>query len=334
MNSELFLRQSAFLWPIIRLIGVLGLPDPSDQLVHLFQRFTAYRRRRHLHPSPAAHYNTTSQIYGFAFDRVHVEAVVGSRRAATIRKRFALLFLHGGRTLHSGSLYSASAFTSTPTVTVMGLFVGAVPERLETIHEELDAIFAGQSRPPAALFTQISDWPHQTESERDTDLFRGGELAKWTVRSLRPLPEAFWPRDEQAAPISTPMVVLVYEVEFSLADYGLALRHGENGEEHIWPEYIDVPCRLLTLDVKPLRPTDTLVLQGCDVRLVPGEIALAEHTERCTQRSIAAHDGKLDLRYPLQGAVYSVRWSLAGSEVTGDVGRETSVIAETSSDRP
>jgi hypothetical protein len=329
LNSELFLRQSAFLWPIIKLIGLLGLPNPSDQLVHLFQRFTAYRRRRHLHPSPASHYNTTSQIYGAAVDRLHVDVAIGSRREAIVRRRFVVLFLHGGRTQHSGILYSASAFSSMPTVTVKGLFVGEVPERLEAIDEELEAIFIGQPVSRSSMFAPVGDWPFVVECKRETDLLRGGESARWTVRSLRPLPEALWPLDDRAEPTSTSMAVLVYEMEFSLADGGVVSRHGENAEEHVWPEYVDVPCRRLTLNVRPMCPSDTVVLQGCDVRLLPGDIPLARHTARCTQRAIAAHDGKFDLRYPLQGAVYSVRWSYTGSQQPNDSTAEAPVIAQT-----
>jgi hypothetical protein len=317
MNSQLFLRQSAFLWPIIKLVGLLGLPNPSDQLVHLFERFTSYRQKRHLRPSPAAHYNSTSQIYGSALDRLHVEITVGDRRAATVRKRFAALFLHGSRAEHSGKMYSASGFSNSPAVKVVGLFTGAVPERLETIHADLDVIFSGQSAPASSTFTAIKDWPHRIESLLETDLLRGGQWAKWMIRSFRPLPEAFWPRDERAEPLSMPLVLLVYEVEFELAEGALTSRQSQQGEEHVWPEYIDVPCRLYSFAARPLRSADSVALQGCDVRLLSGDIALPEETARCSWRAISAHDCQLELRYPLQGSVYSVRWWHNSTESAG-----------------
>jgi hypothetical protein len=311
MNSELFLQHSAFLWPFIRLIGLLGLPNPSDQLVYLFERFTPYRRKRHLLPSPAAHYNTTSQIHGLALDRLHVEVTVGEGHPATVRKRFAVLFLRGSHSEHSGSQYCHAGFSTPPAIRVIGLFTASAPERLETIKDALDAIFAGQR--PSEAFERIEGWPHRVESHLEPDLLRGGQWAKWAIRSFRPLPEAYWRDDELAERTRATLVVLLYDVEFNLLEGALVSRYSKTGDEHVWPECVDVPCRLYTINVKTLRATDVVALQGCEVRLLPRNTAVTEETTRCSQRAIAAHDGKLQVCYPVPNAVYSLRWWHMGS---------------------
>ena len=54
LNSELFLAQSRFVWRLIQIMAVFGLPNPSDWLVSEVVRRSGYARRRNLLPSRAA----------------------------------------------------------------------------------------------------------------------------------------------------------------------------------------------------------------------------------------------------------------------------------------
>lgn len=309
LNSELFLHQAAFLWPIIKAIGLLGLPNPSNQLLYFFERFTPYRRKRHLRPSPAAHYNVTSHIFGSSLDRIHVDISVDGSGMATLRKRFAVLFLHGRRTQHSERLYSHKAFSGAPQVRVVGLYVGQAPERLDQISDELDKLFETADASTSGIFTAAEGWSPHVETQIESDLFRGGAWASWTIWSSKPLPEAFWPReghDEYMAAL--PMAVLIYEVELVVPESALASPHDARGYERIWPEYVATPCRRYSLRIEPAHKSDAVGLQGCDVRLIPGDISVPDETSRCTQLAISALDSQLDLRFPMQGAVYSIRW--------------------------
>ncbi len=65
INSEQFLSQSLFLWPAIKRLGMLGLPEPSDDIVRFMEEHSVYRRKRHLRPSRTAHYDTMTHLYGF-----------------------------------------------------------------------------------------------------------------------------------------------------------------------------------------------------------------------------------------------------------------------------
>jgi hypothetical protein len=307
MNSELFLRQSAFLWPLIKLIGVLGLPSPSDQLIRLFGRFTLYRKARHLRPSPAAHYNATCHTYGLSTDRIHVAIDVNTNGATTIRKRFAVLFLHGKRTHHTERLYCNTAIIGVPKINVIGLFVGPTPERLELIQDDLDTIFAEGSCQNAGRFRKIDDWRYYADSKVESDVFLGGHWANWTVWSDRPLPEAFWHHTDQSNQLDTPLALLIYEIELTTSNVALFNHLNERSFERVWPEYISAPCRALTFQVSTSMG-EAIGLQGCDVHLHPGNIPVLEETLRCTQIAVSTSKGLLCFKYPIQAAVYTTRW--------------------------
>jgi hypothetical protein len=308
MNSELFLRQSVFLWPLIKFTGLLGLPSPSDGLVRLFEQYLGYRNKRHLRPSPAAHYNTTSHIYGLSIDRIHVDISIDDVDTVTIRKRFSVLFLGGKRSHHSESIYLPSPLETPPTIKMLGIYTLPAVERLETCSSELDAIFFGNSEIEICEARRIKNWPFHFEAQVKDDLFRGGQWASWTIWSGRPLPEAFWIKPARGESAAKPLVALVYEVEAKAPRSALTSLHSGINNENCWPEHITAPCRCFSLQTSSNGSSDRTCLQGCDVRLYPADIAVPEETARCSELAISALDGRLEVSYPLQGSVYTTRW--------------------------
>jgi hypothetical protein len=304
VNSELFLRQSAFLWPIIRFVGIFGLPSPSDQLVDLSRRFTSYRQNRHLRPSPASHYNSTSHIYGLAADRIGVNVEIGVDGTVTVRKRFLMLIMHGRRSQFSDRIYCPAPNAGPPRVRVLSLHVGEAPERLEQIGQDLDAMFAGEPLPASSTFVGVAGWNHRVDVSVEPDVFRGGVWESWTIWSGAPLPEAFRPAPAGLAPI---ICALVYEA-ISTTDEASLFPIDAHPYDRVWSEPIISPCRLYSLQVSHAEGDPSIGFQGCEVKLAQGGTVLVEETFRCSQEVIASVGGSVAFNYPLQGAVYSTRW--------------------------
>jgi hypothetical protein len=313
INSEIFLSQSVFLMPVIKAVGYLGIPRGSDHLVVFFEKFTKYRDKRHLQPSSSAYYNATGVKSGISADRVQVTITTNPDGSGTIRRKAIVCFLHGKHFDLSEAIFCKSGLTEEPQLTVKGVYIGLPPERLETIALDLDAISCGSK--PDGLFRPVESWPHSITVQRDPDNYYGGEWARWTVTSGRPLPEAYWHPGEGFGPSIQPMIVLVYEVEIHVGPGGLVKDDDRSGRKHVWPEYIDIPTRTLQVCIQPAGQQFDVTLQGCDVRLLRNNTLVASETERCSERAIASHDGHVEMAYPQQGAVYSVLWWQIGDAV-------------------
>jgi hypothetical protein len=217
-----------------------------------------------------------------------------------------VLFLHGNRSQYSDRCYIDGQFSAPPRVSIVGLYTGPAPERLEMISQDLDQIFSDEATSKACRLMQVGSWPHYITCELKDDATRGGQWAHWNIVSGRPLPEAFWPQTAAIEQGIVPLVALVYEVELFVPEAMLGVVHDEGERERSWSEHIASPCRLFSLRVSSQASTDVLELQGCDVRL--GESALQDETTRCNRLTICAHDGKVEFYYPIQGSVYTVRW--------------------------
>jgi hypothetical protein len=305
INSETFLAQSVFLLPVVRAVGYLGVPRASGQLVTLFEKFTRYSVKRHLQPSASAYYNATGMKAGIAADHVEVTVGVNPDGSGIIRRKSIVCFLHGKHLEHTEANFCSTGLCSTPRLRVLRACIGPQPERLETIAQDLEAIATGANT--GTGFRVLENWPHSITIQRDTDHYYGGEWARWTILSGRPLPEAYWRLGGSDESVRS-MIVLEYEVEFDVGPGGLALDDHRGASNRVWPEYIDIPTRMLEVKVAPLVPDFDITIQGCDVRALRNNLLVKQETERCSDLAIAAHDGCLSLPYPQQGATYAVSW--------------------------
>jgi hypothetical protein len=320
INSETFLGQSVFLLPLIKAVGYLGIPRASNQLVALFEKFTRYSDKRHLQPSASAYYNATGMKSGISADRVDVRIAVNPDGSGTITRKSIICFLHGKHVEHTEAIYCRAGLSDQPRLKVRGSYIGSHPERLETIAHDLDRI---SSEPQSSgRFRVLENWPHSIAVHRDADNYYGGEWARWTIVSGRPLPEAYWPPDGFDQSIR-PMIVLEYEVEIAVCPGGLAQDDHRDERKRVWPEYIDIPTRMLRVSVAPATPDFNITLQGCDVRLLRNNMAVTNETERCSDRAIASHDGCFEVAYPQQGAVYAVHWWQIGDAMSARPAGET-----------
>jgi hypothetical protein len=303
VNSELFLEQCRPIWPLIRLIGIVGLPTPTDLIVAAVVRHSQYRRRRLLLPSKAVNYSVQARLYGYSMDRLCTSILLGRDGRQTIRKRFLVLLLHGPHWQTYGSIESPVPLSSPPRVKVAGLFLAEVPEQLERIAPDLDEIFEAAGPGPASRFESIplADWHHEVETSQYVESLDGRSTAYWMIHG-ESLPETYQ-RTEGAEPEAPPtMIALLYEVE---AAYTAA---EPAAGESSWSEVVQLPCRLLTIEAAGRRGSAVAIVpMGVRATLSQSRTELDEETRRLS-RQVVANRGVVRIPYPLVGTTYTLSW--------------------------
>ena len=309
INSERFLMQSMFLWPIIKLLGTLGLLAPSDHIVALMEKWSGYRQKRHLRPSRAAQYNIMTHLYGFSLDRRSVEVSIRDDGSATFVQKLLVLFVRGKHTFVYGNLYTHSFFVEPPRIKLVALFTRSVPEQFDTIAKDLDAIFDGYEPEQGNGFSGnlLPHCAYEVEVGDGENIYPNGEEASWIIKILHPLPESLWSQADLGDDEQQPFVALMYSVEAEVAEGAFPVP----GTHH-WDEYIQFPCRDLLVSVCGAPGTEVAIgALACEVSLHNLSAPLPEETERCKQsiRSAEASGKKVvRTRYPLQGGIYRTHW--------------------------
>jgi hypothetical protein len=309
LNSELFLAQSRFVWLLIKAIGALGLPNPSNQLVALIQQHSDYRHSRHLLPSRAAHYALTSQLEGLSLDRYSVRISLDEHGAAGIVKRFLVLFLHGAHGTIDGSL-DAAEFAEEPQVRLLGLYLVPAAERFESLAVELDTRFQEQVEDRAESPRQnlLAEWTHTIRTDVGPSETGSGQRLTWAIEGEL-LPERFWPQEQPEEAASSPYAALLYQVEAQVTG-----RSGcSPGGDH-WSETVVLPCRTYAIAVDAQRGSGlSVVATGVSVSATGSTTALARESERYTKIALARR-GSVEIPFPLQGASYTLRWRVLPGE--------------------
>ena len=102
-NSERFLAQAQQLWKLIRVVGVLDLPAPSENITDGMRRLFRFPPRR-LPPSRASHYNASALIHGYCLDQLAVKIRLHENGGAEISRHHLVAFLHGSRKILTGRM--------------------------------------------------------------------------------------------------------------------------------------------------------------------------------------------------------------------------------------
>jgi hypothetical protein len=299
-NSELFLDQSRSVWGLIKLVGLLGLPNPSDGILSMIQRHSAYGRRRQLLPSRAAYYNVSTHRYGVSLDKLHTSIEMRPDGRARIRKRFLTLFLHGRHGVISGSVDAPAPLTSEPSLRFLALHLITIPERFEYISSELDALFEERPFSSSSIGpNQIEEWLSTVSMEVVPNFGRPGQLAEWTIEGER-LPESFW--TEGPSGDDRRLAALLYEVEAET-------EAGAFSDNRSWSETFSLPCRSYTLSLTNKHEGDgNIALDACSVMLAESDALLHDESEAYSYAAMLARDNVLTVDCPLQGATYTVSW--------------------------
>lgn len=306
LNSEMFLAQSSFVWRLIKLVGVLGLPDPTDWLVALAERSSGYGARRHLLPSRAAHYALASQLAGVTLDRVSVSVTAARDGSGHARKRVLVLFLHGGHAYTAGDLHTRTTFASSPMLRLLGLYTAPGSERLDALIPALDAIFTGEAPGKISGFSRdrLPEWAHQTEL-RIENVTDGGQRAVWTILG-QGLPEALWPPEHDRPGKRGSVVALLYEMAADVDTGGLA----GDGHDLLWAETFERPCRCYSVRLQ-LLPSEPAALDAPHLEVAVREptAELARESARFARLALTAGE-PVEVLYPLQGGTYALSWGL------------------------
>jgi hypothetical protein len=204
-----------------------------------------------------------------------------------------------------------------------------MPEQFESIANELNFIFNGRDRHIGNGFSKnlVNEWAYHVETDTIARIEGFGEEATWVLRSLRPLPESLWARADSSPGPQRPFAALLYQVEVDVSPGAFAFP----GTHH-WDEYVQFPCRDLSLSMHMEPEEETEVgVPRFEVALHNLSTPLREETERCNQlvRSAMISGTRLvRIPYPVQGAIYRIHWELMRRPGEDNNAKETTRGAE------
>jgi hypothetical protein len=170
-----------------------------------------------------------------------------------------------------------------------------VPEKLETLSPDLDAVFAG--RPSSLEPVPLGEWRHEVElkTEESSDL---STTVHCQIQG-EGLPETF----HTPAPGRSPtLAAMLFEVE-------ARFRPSPSDPCRSWSEAVDLPCRLLTITAEtgPLAQI-AVASRAVDVAMTTSQIERAGDSARLTRQQLANRGGAR-IPFPLSGATYVLHWT-------------------------
>lgn len=320
IDSERFLSQSLFVWPLVRAIGYLGLVAPVEQIVSAGRKMLGYENARLLLPSPVNLYDQAAQRYGVAVDNLHVHVHLKADGTATIRKRFVLLYSHGNITQFGGSVepgFSGPAHVESLSIHPLYLGTMAARESLREVHIDLDAL-SEQSPETLSRTSTTTIFSDNLLSTIPVEASYFGAGA-WSLNIGMPLPEGLSGSDPQSSKVA----VMVCEV---LATCSEGVFNTESDD--FWIERFDLPCRRFQLSVTSDAERGIVpVLGRCTVGL--GDLSSAFESEQRRVDHVFLPNTKRSvqfLSYPAQGAVYKV--AIQFLHVTASTARASSSSAK------
>ncbi|MBY2941885.1 hypothetical protein HF264_19655 [Rhizobium leguminosarum] len=302
INSELFLRQALFVWPLVKVVGHFGLVAPVEQIVHVSRRWFGYERERRLALSYESHYTQAIERLGVTVDSMSVDVEVHPSGSAKIRRRFVMLCSHGSISQFGGVI--EPGFTSSTQVrsaSIRPLYVGTAPvrENLSGLFNQLDKLALQEADDILAVGSgdlSANLLGKDVQVEPMDPAADGGAYGHWSLRLSTVVPEGLSDPEHDRR-----LAIIMFDVYAECAQ-GVIAATGEDA----WAERIDLPCRRFTLSVTSSAPEDLLpVLRGTTVGL--GDINSPFPTEQHRVHDNLVSDvrpGPKSIMYPAQGAVY------------------------------
>ncbi|WP_430441080.1 hypothetical protein [Shinella sp.] len=301
LNSERFLQQSLFIFPLVKLVGTLGLVAPVEQIVARAAKWFGYDERRRLGLSLDKTFNQNFCRYGVATDSLTVSAVIKVDGSVAVTRRLVVVYGHGNVEQFGGTVHSGFGGTShLASVAVKPVFLGTMPvgEGLNEAYPALDRLATAEatalSAAPDNLLT--ADQPIIVEPTVFVD-DADPTAAVWSLRVATGLPEGVAPADRKTGTVA----VMVCDVE---ATYEPGAFRATGQDAYV--ERFDLPTRRYSLSVTAGEGSVTTpVIRTTAVGL--GQMSSPFPSE---ERRVAfdfcldlAEPGK-PIMYPAQGAIY------------------------------
>jgi hypothetical protein len=319
INSERFLSQAQFLWPLIKYLGVLNIPGPSGFIVSGLQKLSGVTRRKLL-PSRSAFFNIASVIHGYCIDQIEVNIAVKEDGSAEINRLYLMMFLNGRRLQVTGESWAGNPpkrFVNK--IELCEAWKLPAVEDLKIYEAVLDEIFASAKNNDNSVaqilvregYEQLNIAQSACCTIPDPDQNAHHD---WQIEFLHGLPEGF---NDPDRPIER-IVCLLYKVSGRAPPgsfyFGNAMDY--------WTERVISACRKLHFMVKPAAAGNVRMgIQDCEVGLEVTEAKLPVEAARAS--SLLNKYGYIE--YPIQSAVYKINWRSMGVSLRA----QTAVPAET-----
>jgi hypothetical protein len=302
LNSERFLAQSSILWPLIKVLGKLNIPGPSDLIVKWAKGILRFPPRKLL-PSRPTHYNIAAQLHGYCLDQFSVRIVLHNDGSAEICRDYLYMFLHGRRKSLAGQAKAGEPprrFINS--LDVIEAWTLPAVEDLREYEGLLNRIF--NSRQDREQLNQVlTENPVQKVDIAgrgfDPIIRKDDESSDndWEIRFLDEIPERI---NHSAASPTAQVVCLLYSARGETAPGAFYTGNSED----FWTERISAACRRMSFDVSSEGTTFNVRIQSCDVGLEHADTRLTEESGRC--ETALREDGAIP--FPIQSAMYKFNW--------------------------
>lgn len=301
INSELFLRQALFVWPLVRFIGHFGLVAPVEPIVHVFRNWFGYQHERRLALSFERFYTQAVERIGVAVDSLTVDVEVHPSGSTRIRRRFVMLCAHGAINQFGGIVQPGFSTSSViRRADIRAFYVGTAPVRedLGDLYDQLDTLAfadAGDTAPIGSGDLSANLLGDRVKVEGIAPVDPSGAFGNWSLRVSTGLPEGAY------GPSGEPLLAIIAFDVFTECAPGVLAATGEDA----WVEPFDLPCRRFTLRVTSAGDELLPVLRETSVGL--GDIRSPFPTEDRRVRDNLVTDAQgttKSIMYPAQGAVY------------------------------
>ncbi|MBI2735084.1 MAG: hypothetical protein HYX38_00795 [Rhodospirillales bacterium] len=304
VNSERFLSQSKMMWPVIKWVGWLNIPGPSDIIVRFLKKVFGYKERQLL-PSRASHYNSSALINGHCNDLRSISIKLYEDGSADISRLSLLLFLHGRRKTISGRTRvgpgNSRILQHANQVLIHSAWCLPIVEDLRPHEACFDGVFA------EALARRSTDDFLKARNIEPFDLMENAEIGiattgaslddpDWTITSLDG-----WPEDLKTKSGTAHMLCVLFEITAKAPAGSFFI-----GSQDSWVESISPACRKLSFSIEPATKNVRVSSNpSCKVGTENIKTALTEESARAMQQ--LQTNGYIP--YPVQSAVYEFSWS-------------------------
>ena len=166
INSNLFLKKSIAIWPIIKMVGRLNIPGPADDITRFLEKRLSFTTRM-LPPSRSTMFSIGARILGRAVDQTDIRIQINADGSAHIERKFLTLFTKGehqavdGGTRIGPEIKTVGGFQGLEedhlTLELLGIARITPVEDYNVLSDHLEAAFAAGAFTKGVYITPIDE---------------------------------------------------------------------------------------------------------------------------------------------------------------------------------